>query len=139
MHRQAFGNDSAHFHPGNAAFALARCRQTSCFGDIDDSTLETAARGGDSDAQITHAGIWAGQRSVVLIEAGRYALALAVTREGDACCMFTRIGVPGIVRPGDRPSCDKFVRETFVLGVMHGKRYDEKSSSGFEVQDLILI
>ncbi|KAF1917621.1 heterokaryon incompatibility protein [Ampelomyces quisqualis] len=137
--RQEYGNDSIDFHPDEAAFALALCCQSSCFGDVDEPQLKKAASGGDADAFVTYAGIWAGQRSVVLTEAGRYALAPALTREGDECCIFTGMVVPVVVRPVDQLKLFQFIGETFVLDVMHGELYDEQSASGAKVQDMILI
>ena len=43
----------------------------------DEAELEEAAINGNAEAIVTHAGIWAGQRSLLLTEAGRYVLVSA--------------------------------------------------------------
>jgi hypothetical protein len=126
--RQAYGNDPTDFHPDEAAFALFLCHASSRFGDIDELDLEKAATGGDAEAFVTHAGVWAGQRSVALTESGRYALVSAVTREGDECCVFTGMPVPVIVRSAERHNCYQFIGEAFVLGIMHGELHRRPDS-----------
>ena len=137
--RQAYGNNELEFHADEAAFALTLCRQSMCFGDIDDSDLEKAAMGGNAEAFTTHAGIWAGQRNVVLTETGRYALASAVAQKGDKCCIFTGMPVPVVVRPTKQPGTYEFVGEAFVLGIMHGELYGQPAGAGMEVQQIILV
>jgi hypothetical protein len=134
-----YGNDSPEFHPDEAAFALALCRQSLCFGDVNESDLERAATGGHAEGFVTHAGIWAGQRSVVLTEAGRYALVSAVTKKGDECCIFTGMPVPVIVRPAERSGRYQFIGEAFALGTMHGELWDRLPGSCMKVQDIVLI
>ncbi|CAG5184830.1 uncharacterized protein ALTATR162_LOCUS11103 [Alternaria atra] len=137
--RQAYGDDTLGFHPDEAAFALALCRQSLCFGDVDESDLEKAAIGGNAEAFTTHAGIWAGQRSIMLTKTGRYALASAITQKGDECCIFTGMPVPVVVRPAEELERYEFIGEAFVLGMMHGELHDQQAVSGIEVQRMILV
>ena len=137
--RQTYKNSSDKFHPDEAAFALALCRQSACYGDIDELVLEKAATGGNAEAFVTHAGIWASQRRIVLTGTGRYALAPAVTKQGDACCIFSGLPVPVVVRPVVRPDSYKFIGEAFVLGIMHGELCTGQAGIDLKVRDIVLI
>jgi hypothetical protein len=137
--RQAYGNDSRGFHPDEAAFALALCRQSSSFGNIDESDLGEAAKGGSSEAFVTHAGVWAGQRRVVLTASGRYALVPAVTHEGDECCLVAGLPVPVILRTAEGHGRRGFIGEAFVLGIMHGELYHRPATVGAVIQEIVLI
>jgi hypothetical protein len=133
--RQSYGNDLRKPHPDEAAFALHLARASSCFGDTDESTLEDLAQGGNARDFVTHAGIWAGLRSVALTGDGHYTLVPAVTEPGDQVFYIGGMLVPVVLRKLEGLNRYCFVGETYVLDMMNGEICDSQPKS----QDIVVI
>jgi hypothetical protein len=136
--RQAYGDASPEFHPDEAAFALSLSRRSSRFTDLDIPSLEKDAKGGDIKAFVTHAGIWATFRRLILTGDGHYALAPQITEEDDLCCVISGLPVPVILRKTEEEDCYKLIGEAFVLGMMDGEVLKTSRKGGNKLQDITL-
>ena len=133
--RQSYGNDIRGFYPDEAAFALQLGRASSCFGDTDESTLENIAQGGNAKDFVTHAGIWAGLRSVAQTGDGFYALVPAVTEPGDQIFYIGGMVVPVVLRKLREQNRYRLVGECYVMDMMNGEICDRQ----LEPQDVVLM
>jgi hypothetical protein len=139
--RQVYRDETASssdFHPDEAAFALDLCRRSPRSGVVDMVALDKKSQGGDVQAFVSHAGIWAALRRFVLTKDGDYALAPQIAEVGDLCCVIAGMSVPVLLRKIEGDGRYRLVGEAFVLGKMDGEVVSQEDAKGRELSNIFL-